>query len=402
MKTKNQFPLLVLILFSFSWTYAADPAIAGSHSLELKAFKGQTFLQAMIAEDGIKTQLDADYTDTYTIASWGKVQKTLKHFDPKISKKVINSFSAGIDDLKTVVAALQGTEFQPEQLIELVKPNLPAKADVYAISQLLAFASGAGTLIVLDENNYYYNYGYKSGANPDDDVKSGRSFGAGPEHNANDASDVFYLNELEKYLTETSEMKPFYEALLKILIKCDPSGLKKLSPLGQTVLTDFVAIYTAESDRHLMVELNPNKHPWEIDLAGTTLVSAFAVKVGKIMKEGTLTEGHAREWWAMSSLGNGRSGIGETRKDRRALQKMISNYLLENAKDKTDAIQSVLGERRDQDLIQGLLEFLNSYDTQDAVVANADQIIHLFSELISQTAKESTEIENQIDQLSNL
>ena len=36
-------------------------------------------------------------------------------------------------------------------------------------------ASGAGTLVRLNDDNYYYNYGYKSGAERDD-VKSGRSF----------------------------------------------------------------------------------------------------------------------------------------------------------------------------------------------------------------------------------
>ena len=355
----------------------------------------------MVAEEGVKAQFDGDYTATYVIPNWKTVQKTLNNFDSKISRKVTNSFPDGLEGLKSLVTSLDGTEFVPDQLIAIIKPELPPIADIYAVSQLLAFASGAGTLIVLDENNYYYNYGYKSGQDPEEDVKSGRSFSAGPLHNANDASDVFYLNELEKYLSETTEMKPFYEALLKILVKCDTSGLKKLTPLGQTVLTDFVAIYTAESDRHIMVDLNPAKHPWEIDLAGTTFVSAFAVRVGKIMKDGTLTEGHAREWWAMSSLGNGRSGIGETRKDRRQLQKLITDYLLVNTSEKVQVIQKIIGERRDQDMIQGLLEYLNHYDTQDEVIKNANQIIRVFSDLISQTSDESVDLESHIEQQSN-
>ena len=52
-------------------------------------------------------------------------------------------------------------------------------------------------------------------------------------------------------------------------------------------------------------------------------------------------------------------------------------------------------------MIQGLLEYLNHYDTQDEVIKNANQIIRVFSDLISQTSDESVDLESHIEQQSN-
>ena len=48
---------------------------------------------------------------------------------------------------------------------------------------------------------------------------------------------------------------------MQALTDCDTSGWSELSTAGQMVATDFLAIYTAESDRHLMVNNNPASIP---------------------------------------------------------------------------------------------------------------------------------------------
>ena len=396
--TTNILKVSFLSLFlTFSTALAATPAVSRKHQVDLQDFKGKTYLQAMRAEkSGVKANLDEDYTDSYEIADWKTVEQQLENFDSKIVKKVLGSFDGGKAGLKALVDSLEGQEFTPATMLDLIKGKLKAGGDLFGVAQFLAMASGAGTLVVLDQENYFYNYGYKSGSVPEDDVKSGRSFGAGPNHNANDASDVFYLNELESYLKEATDLKPFYEAILKILIQSDASGLAELSPLGQTVATDFIAIYTAESDRHLMVGLNPNRHPWENDLAGTTFVSAFSSTVGKIMKDGTLQAGKAKDWWAMSKIDTGRSGIGETRADRKKLQQLISSYLRKNNPEAVSVVEDLIGNRKDKDIFQGLLEFMNQTGTQAQVKKNGQQLIQAVSDLLAQTQSEAKSIEKEV------
>lgn len=396
--TTNIFKLTFISLFlTLSVAGAATPAIGRKHQVDLQNFAGKTYLQALMEEtSGIKANLDEDWVSFYEVADWKTVEQQLENFDAKISKKVLGSFDGGKEGFKILVDSLEGQSFQPSLMLDLLKGKLKTGGDIFAVAQFLAMASGAGTLVVLNEENYFYNYGYKSGADPEEDVKSGRSFGAGPTHNANDASDVFYLNELESYLKETPDLKPFYEAILKILIRSDASGLSELSPLGQSVATDFIAIYTAESDRHLMVNLNPNRHPWEIDLAGTTFVSAFGSTVGKIMKDGTLQAGKAREWWAMSKINIGRSGIGETRADRRKLQRLISGYLKQINPESVAAVEEIIGSRKDKDIFQGLLEFLNQTGTQAQVKKNGKQLIQVFSEMLAQTQSDAESLEKHV------
>jgi hypothetical protein len=135
-----------------------------------------------------------------------------------------------------------------------------------------------------------YNVNYGIGSQPKDEM-TGRSFSAGPTRKADDVSDKNYLLSLEKYTRDQDEdISEFYRTLLQILVNVDSSGYAKISDEGQTVLTDFTAVYTAEEDRHLMSNLKT--HHWDVALLEVTLLSAFHSGQDKIMVmyEGELTD----------------------------------------------------------------------------------------------------------------
>lgn len=130
-----------------------------------------------------------------------------------------------------------------------------------------------------------------------------------------------------------------------------------MSQSGQIVATDFLAIYTAESDRHIMVNLVPKSHPWEVDLVAATFVSEFVSVTGKIMQGGELKTGTIGQWWAKGTSG---SGIGETRADRIKLQQKIADYEFKQHPDLVTTVNSVVGVTKGDDLIQESFEYLNS------------------------------------------
>jgi hypothetical protein len=395
------------ILFSLGFAArlladAAPAPLAMEHVIDLNAFNGKTFLQAMTAKGGIKEALDDDFQKEYRIAKWPVVKAALNNFDTKVVGKVLRSFRDGETGLKALTESLAGKKFQPAGMVGVVRPALGG-GDVFAVAQLLAMASGAGTLVTLDDESYYYNYGYKSGAEADD-VKSGRSFGASPGHRANDASDLFYLAELKDLLADKKAHKEFYETILELLTKCEAAGFKgEMTQAAETVATDFIAIYTAELDRHLMVGLNPARHPWENDLAEVTFVSAYGVEAGKVMLieeeggEGKLVDGEPKQYWEKSKISN-RSGIGQTRQPRRKLQKLISAFERENNPELVKAIEQVTGERRDGDVYRGMMEYLNSARylksprAQDEVTKNAGALTEAFVKFLAQTRKDANQI----------
>jgi hypothetical protein len=251
-------------------------------------------------------------------------------------------------------------------LLEEVKPELDKFEDVlkaeekkfprqYRKWQEDLLADGQGVAIRIDKKNYIFNVGYHDGTRPDD-VKSGRSYGVGPTNKQSDPSDLAYLAELSDYLKGSKKQtRDFLEALLLALTNNDGSGWESLSTEGQIVATDFLAIYTAEADRHLMVACK--SHPWEIDLAAATFAAVYVAEADRIMKEGELTSGKVTDFWAKGPQG---SGIGETRRDRIALQKKIAAHLARNDRAKAAAktIFGIIGTPRSGEVIQGVFEYL--------------------------------------------
>lgn len=265
----------------------------------------------------------------------------------------------------------------------------------YSKWQEIWLDAGDGVAVRIDDNNYYFNIGYRDGANDENDPKSGRSYGVGPTGRQSDPSYPYYLRELAKYFeNEPGSMRDFYEAILLALVKNDPSGWRKLSEEGQTVATDFLAIYAAESVRHIMVDLHPGIHPWEIDLAAVTFASAYVMRTGKMMSDvGTLVEGDISQF---NGQGRNGSGVGITRKERKKLTKLIASHLAEKNEDAQKAVKTMekyIGDRTDDDMIQGLFEYLNAPGGKGPKkIANSDQLIEAMLVYMDQVSADARKI----------
>lgn len=270
----------------------------------------------------------------------------------------------------------------------------------FDLGTLYALTSGIGTKVRIDKNNANYHVMYLTGKyNSSTQVMSGRSFASGPGRGAADATDPQYLDDLEKYLIESkADQKPFYRALILALADTDPTGWAKLSKLGQAVLSDFFTVYTAEAIRHLMVNLQVGKHPWEIDLAAVTLVSSVSQKLGKVVVDGQFQDGDIGQWFAPSPNnkpgGPQRSGIGITRRDRKIFQAAIHKYEATQADGKKviAAIQKIIGTGYKNDVIQGVFEYLSNVKTPATMGANAEKLADLVAEFIELANEDADEI----------
>lgn len=320
--------------------------LAFDRQIQIGDSKGMTFFSFM--KQKVKPTLDAVAHDGFSVADADTVVSALGKVGEKVRRGALKS-AGSEDNLRQVVQALQGST----EKVTLY--NLPQKialtgirADRYSLSTFLALASGGGLAVRIDEKNAYYNVNYGTGATAKDEM-TGRSFGEGPKHLADDASDKSYLQELQEYVrTENQDPSAFFRSLFQILTNCDTSGYKQISDAGQTVGSDFFAIYTAEADRHLMSNLRT--HAWDVALLEVTMLSAFHSGQSnvKVMFNGILTDtvpkqapgGEDRtemkkasmvDWWQFSSnpdpKARNRSGINVTKKDFRALGLAISNEM---------------------------------------------------------------------------
>jgi hypothetical protein len=159
----------------------------------------------------------------------------------------------------------------------------PALDEIYGklgrINNDTAIRKGQGVAVELHPGYWNFHVNYADGANKNPKVKdemTGRSYGMGPDGEASDPSDAFYLDELEKALkgADERELSGFYSTLLEIIGNCDSRGFDSLrSPLTQAVATDFMAVYGAEEDRHLMGNLG--SFNWDDALWEVTMLAAL-------------------------------------------------------------------------------------------------------------------------------
>ena len=228
--------LIFPVLFLSQTSVAID-------KLEISQFTGKTCLQMVMDAGGIKAALDKDEKASFKFADKETIKKAADDFDPSVFKKVTRFFKDGDSGLDKLVDALGGQSATPATAAGVIAKQLkdlnlladPNKIGLAAVSiaPFLSLASGAGTEVVINDKNFYYNFGYKPGSQDKvelaKDVKSGRSFGASPGHRALDASDVYYLSELDAFLIKNKDPSAFYESLLRILAQDDPSGYSKLN-----------------------------------------------------------------------------------------------------------------------------------------------------------------------------
>lgn len=347
--------------------------------------------------------LDAKTLRSYKGAKWNRTKKA---YEGGLENHEIEKVYNTLKKIKPRSTVDSLTYFQREDKTWYTKNDMSLalkeakiNAAPFDLATLYALTGGIGVKVKLDDNNYNYHVLYKTGkTKPHEEVMSGRSFASSPAHGAADATDPEYLRDLRKYLLSTKDLKPFYRAIILALANSDTSGWAQVSDFGQSVLSDFFTVYTAEADRHLMVNLQQGNHPWEIDLAAVTFISAVSAKTSKVVTGGVLIESDLNGWFAPSPNnkpdGPQRSGIGITRKDRQKLQRAIHTYEMGTPDGKrliTD-IQTIVGARNKNDVIQDVFEYLSSNTTPESMGAKANTLADLMARFIEASHNDAEEI----------
>jgi hypothetical protein len=296
-------------------------------TIKISDFENRTYLTAGVAQPtGIYAKTRLDDESAITVATPDVIEAAIETFDPQLKSRTVVLFSNGAAGAHAVFTAVSGKSYTPETMRSGVSGELKDLADegkrniaTSVLSDLALLASGSGTVVLLSKGSYFYNVGYSTPV-----VKSGRSFAISPTRALLDPSDIYYLTELDRTLIGSpDDVHRFYISLLNILLDCNPSLISSISPDAQATITDFFAVYTAELDRHIMVDLNPSTDPWEIDIAEVTFLQAYGSQSGMVIKNGAFIRGTARDYYAS---GNSGGGIGETRKAFTKLGQYISAF----------------------------------------------------------------------------
>jgi len=367
------------ILLCFQITVSARNLLGYETLVNMQEQKGQTFLSLM--KNTIKPALDQYATEGFQVVDGKTVARLIRSVDQKVSEKAIRA-AGDIASLKSLADHLN-QEYEMITFYEL--PDAIQKAGFsggrFDLSTFFALVSGGGVAVQFDQNNISYNVNYGTGEYEKDEM-TGRSYGEAPKRLALDASDKHYLQMLENYVrADQQNIGQFYKTILQVLLNSDASGFPRISLAGQAVATDFLAVYIAEQDRHLMADLK--SHPWDEALLEVTLLSAFhsgqetvMVMYGGELTGTTLQQAHGCsteerkekdasmiDYWQFSTSSDPancrRSGINITRKDFRALGAMITEFQRQKNPSLISRIERRLGLRQQsQNLFADLSRFL--------------------------------------------
>jgi hypothetical protein len=384
---------------------AADNAAPPPVGTEVTLPRGSSFHRFMTNPGGLKAALDRDETRPFTVVAQDGFRGAAAQFDPPVVQRIVDLFALGQPGLDAFLGDVAGRTLDPGSFARdpavrealrtrLKKPeNLPL--DVVMVMPLVVLTSGGGVRVRIDDRNRYANVGYRPGGDGPDhaaDPKSGRSFMTSPIHGARDTSDLAYLKDLDSYLgAADADAAAFFRALLELITRCDAEGYARLSDLGQSVVTDFVGVYTAELDRNLMSAV----HQWENDLAEVTFLSAFGCAARRVNKGGSLTEGVPADYFGIGPHG---SGIGETRPYRRALQQAVCAAARGISPGATGDLEGLVGAPSDGDLFHGLMQFINDPAKQEVVEGDGSRLVDVTVAMLTWTRDHASEITAWIEQ----
>lgn len=346
---------------------------------DLSKYTGKTYLAFMT--DEVKPAMDKIATEGYVVKGGATMEVAYGAVHSKVQRKVDRDFG-GIDTVKEIADALEGQTVNLNNLPQKIK-EVNSRVDIYDLSTFIGLASGGGVKIKYATDNYALNVHYDK-----KEQRSGRSFGVGPTRAANDASDKEYLDDLEAYVRGSRDnLGAFYQAMFESLLNSDPSHYSEVSPEGQTVLTDFLAVFTAEQARNLMDRrIEPH---WDAALLEVTLLGAFHAGQSKVKlywhnsatdetsftdktlpqarceaPSGTPQQARLRDYWQFSRNINdqsncGRSGINITKQEFRKLGTRITAFVYTNHRAVFDKVKAGLGiDGPSMNLFESLSEFL--------------------------------------------
>lgn len=413
---KTNFIRLFVSVFLLTSTANARNLLNYSEVIRVGDYKGQTFLSTMT--EVIKPALDEKATGGFQVATGEEVAARWELVDKKVAKKAISA-AGSLENLRELADRLN-EEYESISFYDLPAAiaALGYKKGQYDLTTFLSLVSHGGVAVQFDRNNISYNVNYGTGENKNDE-RTGRSFGESHDRLALDASDKHYLSILEDYVQNDPEnLEQFYTTLLNILLNSDTTGFNKITRAGQAVATDFLAVYIAEQDRHLMS--NFTKHPWDEALLEVTLIAAFHAGQEKIhvMYGGELTDvthqqttgcatGDAREkdaslidYWQFSSNPDpshcSRSGINITRKDFRALGAEITKQQRELNPELVKKIEKTLGVRNSRNLFADLSGFIINLKTAGQLDEETLELAHDFTQFLLESRDNAQDLTHQM------
>jgi hypothetical protein len=243
------------------------------HDLTEGNLKGQTFLN--LIRETIKPELDSYAVEGYPMANGDRLVQVLDLVDSKVRRQALRSVKGDSDEKIENLRAI-GDELASQMASLYSAPNKLAAfdnvQDRYKLSTYVGLASCAGSHIKLADDNYAYNVHYGTGE-VDKDDRTGRSFGASRIFHATDSSYSHYLKQLEKFIRTTPDnTREFVTTVMETLTNTEPRTYNDVTDHGDSVLTDFFAIWIAEQTRNLMDgEVKPH---WDAALLQTTLLAA--------------------------------------------------------------------------------------------------------------------------------
>jgi hypothetical protein len=401
--------LIFGFLFALSSVSFAANKLKYLTVVDLSEYTGQTYFSLM--NEVIKPSLDQYATEGFEIANGKTLLAALKKVDSQVANKAIKS-AGSIEKLQQIGDALAGKTITFYEL-----PAALAAEGVgsgrYDLATFISLASGGGVAININSKNTAYNVNYGTGENENDE-RTGRSFGEAPGRLALDASDKHYLEILEGYVrSEGENTEHFFRSILQILLNSDASDLKNVSESGQAVASDFIAVYTAEQNRHLMSNLQ--RHPWDASLLEVTLLSALhsGQKTVMVMFNGQFTDKTLKQasgctdandrqekpasmidYWQFSTNTDPahctRSGLNVTRKEFRNLGAAITAYQKEKHPELVENIQRHFSSSKNKNnVFAQLSDFLISYDTTTHLDEDTLELAEDFTAFLMQVRKDA-------------
>ncbi|MEK6706679.1 MAG: hypothetical protein AABZ06_12915 [Bdellovibrionota bacterium] len=414
----KKFLIALLALVQSLAVFAAEAPLKVSSVFDLssRAHKGTFFELMSDKSNGIKAMLDKDYVTPVKVVDARTFRERASNFAHiKELEAKINGGARGLDKAVSEMAGqaipvdkMYGTVvtvLRKNGLFVSTNPQNQSRL-AGALVPVIAIASGKGVLVRLDQDTYCYNYGYAVGSGGSNLVadelnrKTGRSYGASASRGAYDPSDNDYLRELAKYAAHADEreLERFYKTVFEILLKSDSSRIRDLSDAGQTVIADFMAIYMAELDRHLMTGLK--KYEWENALTEITMLASFSASEHGVTLDPRGGPSNDSERGLVNSckladkdrlvgffgVGTDGSGLdGRNKQRRHALtRKLVAEQRKLNPA-LVAKVEKLIGSRSGVDIYDAVMNTINDFRTQSTMNKNADQLIDALVEFMLST-----------------
>ncbi len=399
-------------------------ALFTSTSMRVSDYKGLTYFETMTSI--VKEQMDNAAMKPFTIVDGVTIKNNLESnvFHPEVKEEILRLFmdSADVKVLRSArtqkdkekienTAMLKMMDFMQElagqevTIVNLDHLNLK-ETPPFLLTQILKAAdkkgvfnnsrkilnamnfatflsinSQGGSRVEINKDNFFVNVGYQMDG-VEKNEKSGRSSSRSPEYGYNDASDTYLLKAVDQLLSSTKNQSGhFFGAMMDLLLKSDPEKYNLLTANEQAVLTDFLAVYSAEFRRSLMSDLQ--SHRWMDDLMETYMISAYGSAAEKVIGEQGFVDGHADTYFAVGANG---SGIGVMRKHRYVMQVIVTEAIKKLKPELIEHIDDLMDQanwnHRANDIFHDFALFLNAPENQNQIKEHNGKISQAMTSIL--------------------